>query len=280
MRVEQLGEGEPELVVVAGIHGDEPCGVRAIERVLADDPDVLRPVKFIVANELALERGVRYVDADLNRAFNEDTPEDAHERKLAKRLDEEVRGSTVLALHSTQSHADPFALCSHVDDVVGQIVPFLSVVALVDIEGFGEGRMFATDADIVEVEAGLQGSEQAAENAYDLVREFLTVTDALPGDAVPRDLPVFQLGVPIEKPDAETYEVFVENFQLVEAGEVYAAADGREMLATEDFTPILVSAYGYRDVFGYQGRHVGTLTYSSDGANSTIVSSRSSAQKS
>lgn len=277
MRVEQVGDGDPELVVIGGIHGDEPCGVRAIERFLADDPDVQRPVKFIIANERALEQGVRYIDADLNRAFTENTPEDAHERVLAKRLAVEVEDRTVLAIHSTQSHADPFALCSHVDQVVHDIVPFLSVVALVDIEGFGEGRMFATDADIVEVEAGLQGSEQAAENAYDLVREFLTVTDALAGDAVPRDLPVFQLGAPIEKPPAGTYEVFVENFQPVETGEVYAAADGTELVATEEFTPILLSAYGYQNVFGYRGRHVGTLAYS-DGANSTIVSSRSNAQ--
>lgn len=278
MRVEQVGEGTPEVVVIGGIHGDEPCGVRAIERFLADDPDVQRPVKFIIANELALERGVRYVDADLNRAFTEDTPEDAHERRLAKRLDEEVADSTVLAIHSTQSHAEPFALCSHVDQVVHDVVPFLSVVGLVDIRGFGEGRMFATSADIIEVEAGLQGSEQAAENAYDLVREFLTVTDVLAGDAVPRDLPIYELGPPIEKPDADRYEVFVENFQVVEAGDVYAAADGTEIVATEAFTPILLSAYGYRDVFGYRGREAGTLSYSSDGANSTSVNSRSNAQ--
>jgi len=277
MRVEQVGEGTPELVVIGGIHGDEPCGVRAIERFLDADPDVQRPVKFIIANERALERGVRYVDADLNRAFTENTPPDAHERDLAKRLADEVGDSTVLAIHSTQSHADPFALCSHVDETVQDIVPFLSVVALVDIEGFGEGRMFATGADIVEVEAGLQGSEQAAENAYDLVREFLTATDVLAGDVVPRELPVFELGPPIEKPDAGTYEVFVDNFQVVDVGEVYAAADGTELVATDAFTPILLSAYGYRDVFGYRGRQVGELTYS-DGANSTIVNSRSSAQ--
>lgn len=278
MRVVQVGEGDPELVVIGGIHGDEPCGVRAIERVLADDPDVQRPVKFIVANEEALEQGVRYLDADLNRAFSDDTPPDAHERQLAIRLAEEVEGSTVLAIHSTQSHADPFALCSHIDDTIRRIVPYLSVVALVDLEGFGEGRMFATNADIVEVEAGFQGSEQAAENAYSLVREFLTVTGALAGDAIGRDLPIYHLGPPIEKPAAERYDVFVENFQPVEAGEVYAAAGDEEVVATEAFIPILMSAYGYRDVFGYRGRRAGTLTYSSDGASSTSVNSRSSAQ--
>ena len=40
MRVETLGEGEPEVAVVGAIHGDEPCGATAVEAVLETDPDV------------------------------------------------------------------------------------------------------------------------------------------------------------------------------------------------------------------------------------------------
>jgi len=69
MRVETLGEGEPEVAVVGGIHGDEPCGPRAIEAFLRDPPPVERPVEFIVANEEALARNLRYVEEDLNRAI-------------------------------------------------------------------------------------------------------------------------------------------------------------------------------------------------------------------
>ena len=279
MRVEQLGDGEPELAIVGGVHGDEPCGVRAVERLLEDDPDVLRPVKLIVPNERALHAGVRYVDADLNRAFTDAVPEDAHERGLAKRLAEEIQGCTVLSIHSTQSHADPFAIASGVDAFVSEIAPRLPVAALVDTQDFGEGRLFAADADILEVEAGLQGTETAAENAYRLARAFLTATGAIPGDAPARDLSVFRMGDPITKPPAEEYEVFVENFERVEAGQTFAAVDGEELVAEEAFWPVLLSPYGYVDQFGYRGVSEGTLTpQSSDGANSTSVKSRSSAQ--
>ncbi|MFB6269158.1 MAG: succinylglutamate desuccinylase/aspartoacylase family protein, partial [Halobacterium sp.] len=233
MRVEQLGDGDPEIAVVGSVHGDEPCGARAVERLLDDDPDVLRPVKLIVANELALERGVRYVDADLNRSIGEDVPEGAHERDLARRLADEIQGCTVLSLHSTQSHADPFAITAGLDGPVPDVVPHLSVVALVDTQGFGEGRLFASDADIVEAEAGLQGTDTAAENAYRLSREFLTAVGALPGDAVEREIPVFEMGDSIPKPPADEYEVFVENFERVERGETFAAADGQELVADD-----------------------------------------------
>ncbi|SEV86952.1 M14 family metallopeptidase [Halobacterium jilantaiense] len=277
MRVEQLGDGEPSVAVVVGVHGDEPCGVRAVERLLDDDPAVLSPVKLVVANERALDAGVRYVDADLNRSFTDDVPEDAHERRLAERLADEIRGCTVLSVHSTQSHADPFAISSGVDAPVPSVVPALSVAALVDTGDFGDGRIFAADADILEVEAGLQGSEPAAENAYTLVREFLTATEVLPGDPARREVPVFEMGESIPKPSGDEYEVFVENFQEVAAGEAYAAADGEPLVADEPFWPVLLSPYGYKNQFGYRGEPAGVLQ-SSDGANSTSVSSLSSAQ--
>ncbi|MFB6072993.1 MAG: succinylglutamate desuccinylase/aspartoacylase family protein [Halobacterium sp.] len=278
MRVEQLGEGEPELAIVGGIHGDEPCGVRAVQRLSDADPDVLRPVKLVVANERALEAGVRYLDADLNRSFDQNVPEDAHERELAERLAEEVQGCTVLSIHSTQSHADPFAISSGFDEPVPGVVPELPVAALVDTRGFGKGRMFAADADILEVEAGLQGTETAAENAYRLAREFLVAVEALPGDSVRRDVPVFEMGESIPKPDADEYEVFVENFERVEAGQTFAAVDGDELVADEPFWPVLLSPYGYPHQFGYRGQQAGRLSQSSEDENSTSVKSRSSAQ--
>lgn len=279
MRVVQLGDGTPEIAVVGGVHGDEPCGVRAVERLVEDDPAVERPVKLVVANELALEQGVRYVDADLNRAFGEGVPANAHERHVSEALAAEIEGLTALSLHSTQSYADPFAVSDGREPHVQAYVPRLSVAALVDTEDFGQGRLFAANADIVEVEAGLQGSETAAENAYRLAREFLTAAGVLPGDTVPRELPTFRMGDPIPKPEAEEYEVFAENFHEVEAGETFAAADGDGIVAEESFWPVLLSAYGYDDQFGYYGEPAPSIGQSpSEGANSTSVSSRSSAQ--
>jgi predicted deacylase len=260
MRVEQIGEGEPSIAIVGAIHGDEPCGAEAIERLLADPPPVERPAKLIVANEEALARGVRYVDADLNRAFGPDVPEEAHERGLAERLAAEIRDCTVLAIHSTQSTDRPFAIVSGISELARQVVPRLSVTALVDTESRVEGRIFATEANILEVEAGRQGSQAAVENAYGLAREFLIATGALPGDVPPREVPIYRLGEPIAKPAAAEYYVYAENFERVAAGERFAATDAQTFVADEDFWPVLLSPYGYADVFGYRSQLAGRLT--------------------
>ncbi|WP_128476096.1 M14 family metallopeptidase [Halorussus pelagicus] len=263
MRIEQLGEGTPEIAVVAAIHGDEPCGVRAIERLLASSPAVERPVKFIVANEEALDRGVRYVEEDLNRAFPGDPDAETHERRLAAALSREVRDCTTLSLHSTQSYADPFALVDTVDAVARSVCPYLPVSVLVETEAESDGRLIEYP-HVLEVECGLQGSDEAADNAVDLIRGFLEATGALPDDepvaGFDRDeVEVYRLGGPVPKVGDDDFRVFAQNFERVAAGERFAASDERELIADESFYPVLMSPYGYENVFGYRGERVGVL---------------------
>ena len=266
MQIHQLGEGQPELAVVAGIHGDEPCGVQAVERLVAEEPEVERPVKLIIANEAALERGERYLDEDLNRAFPGDPDGDSHESRLAHELAREVQGCTVLALHSTQSYAEPIAVIDTVDEIARSMAPLLPVDVLVETDEHTDGRLIE-HAHTIEMECGLQGSDAAADNAYWLTRAFLAASNALPAPASDDrlaqpergEVKVFRLDGPIAKPPGREYDVVVPNFERVEAGERFALADGEALTADEPFYPVLLSAEGYDDIFGYAAEAVGTL---------------------
>ena len=262
MRIYELGEGTPEVAVVGAIHGDEPCGERAIERLVTADPVVDRPVKLIVANEEALARGVRYLETDLNRTFPGDPAAETHEGRLAYELTRELRGCTTLALHSTQSYPGPFAIIDRLDAVSRTVCPHLPVEAVVQTGAHTEGRLIA-HPHTIEVECGFQGTDSAADNAFSLVRAFLDATEALPDESHAAtdggDVPVFRLLDPIPKPPAEAYEVFVENFSLVREGDRFAAADGEAFYAKRDFYPVLLSAYGYESQFGYAGDRIETL---------------------
>jgi len=271
MRVQQLGTGAPELAVVGGIHGDEPCGPRAIARLLSEDPAVERPVKLIVANEAALRAGRRFVDEDLNRAFPGDPEADAHEPRLAARLVAELEGCTTLSLHSTRSYADPFALVSELDESALTVCSRLPVDAVVHTGRFTDGRLLGQPRTI-EVECGRQGSPGAAANAYRVVRAFLAATGALDApepdgsdDGPAGPLPVFRLRKPLSKPPADRYEVYAANFTEVAAGDAFAGADGVELLADEAFYPVLLSAHGYETLFGYAAERLGDLDRDGDG---------------
>ena len=258
MRIYELGDGTPEVAVVGGIHGDEPCGPRAIERFVAEEPDVDRPVKLVVANEEALDSSVRYLDEDLNRAFPGSASADTHEGRLAHHLLREVRDCTTLSLHSTQSYADPFALVTTLDAAAREVCPRIPVDVVVETEGFTNGRLIQ-QPHTVEVECGLQGSDEAAENAYGLLRAFLDATGVYDGGHAidpDRHLDVFRLVEVIPKEAGDEYETCVDNFERVETGEAFASVDGEKLVAERAFYPILLSAYGYQDIFGYVGERV------------------------
>ncbi|PSQ58167.1 MAG: succinylglutamate desuccinylase [Halobacteriales archaeon SW_9_67_25] len=261
MRVEQLGEGDPEVAVVGGIHGDEPCGVQAIESLLDEQPPVERPVKLVVANEAALEAGERYLDDDLNRSFPGDPDSSSHEKRLAARLSDVLAGCETVSLHSTQSYDDMFAIVNGTGALEREVCPRLSVDAVVDAGAFDRGRLFVSLDSLVEIECGYQGSEAATENARRVAREFLGAVGALPAERrEPRsDLPVYRLFGQVPKRQARTYEVYASNFEHVPPGEAFAAADGEELVAEEGFYPVLMSPYGYEEVFGYAAERLGTV---------------------
>ena len=268
MEIHRLGTGTPEVAVVAAIHGDEPCGVRAVERLCRDvDPaDLSRPVKLVVTNEEALTAETRFVDEDLNRTFPGSPDADTHEGRLAHDLAREVQGCTVLALHSTQSYAEPFALVDTVSAVARSVAPRLPVAALIETGTHTNGRLIE-HAHTVEVECGLQGTTKAADNAYWLTRAFLAATNVLAPPTVESPLvagtgdevPVFRLDDRIPKPDGERYEVHVDNFERVEAGEPFASVGEETLTAEETFYPVLLSAYGYENQFGYAADRVGVV---------------------
>jgi len=267
MKIYELGDGTPEVAVIGGIHGDEPCGPLAIERLLAEEPAVERPVKFIIANEEALDAGERYLDADLNRVFPGDADAEAHERRLAYDLAREIQGCTTLALHSTQSTPRPMGVIRSVDEVARAIYPRLPVDVLIETDAHTEGRLVEYP-HTVEVECGLQGTDAAADNGYELIRAFLAATGALPEPGAhdrldtpdPEMVHVYRLQRPIPKPAGSEYEVFVENFERIEEGTAFAAVDGQPLYAEADFYPVLLSARGYEDIFGYVAERVGEVT--------------------
>ena len=118
----------PTLLITGGIHGNEPAGVVAAERVL---PRLMQyraaihgEVVFLRGNTRALERKVRYVDVDFNRQWinrtiavnkssDPSTSEGIEQRELLLDLSEAIsraRGEVYfLDLHTTSADGEPFA---------------------------------------------------------------------------------------------------------------------------------------------------------------------------
>jgi len=251
MRVEKLGEGEPEYAVIGSIHGDEPCGKKAIERFLSEDWEVEKPVKFIIANEKALEKNKRYLETDLNRSFPGDPESELHEERLAAEIMEEVDGLRVLDLHSTRSYPKPFATLSSLNEGIKSLCKSAGVenaVYFPESNGTLNGQ-----TESVIVEAGYQQSDQAAENSYSVLVNFLAAEGVIDAEYELSEPEFYRYYGTVE---GSGYKFLAENFQKVEKGEVFAENGEEELKAEEDFYPVLMSTDGYEDIVGYKAEEM------------------------
>ena len=96
------------VVIVAGTHGNEPGGVKAVielhRALLSGDIALKRgKITFLLGNPEAYKKDVRYITEDLNRAFagqNTSTVEGKRAREIKAFLDSNEDISTLLDLHS------------------------------------------------------------------------------------------------------------------------------------------------------------------------------------
>lgn len=251
MEVKKVGDGDPEYTVIGSIHGDEPCGKKAIEKFLSENWEIRKPVKFIIANEEALEKDERYLDMDLNRSFPGDPESGKHEERLAVEIMNEVRGTKVLDIHSTRSNPVPFLTLSELNE---------TVVSLVESTGVSRAAYFPREAgamnehvDGIIVEVGRQGTEEAVEMAYGTLVNFLAAEGVIDADYRRSEPDIFEYQETVEGGD---WKFAAENFQKVERGEVFAENSSEELVAEQDFYPVLMSTDGYEDILGFKAEKV------------------------
>lgn len=261
MKVEKFGEGEPEISVVAGIHGDEPRGVNAVEYVLEKNLDYKKPVQFIIANEKAFRQSKRYIETDLNRAFPGDPDSETYEERLAHTLLQVTEGTRTIDLHSTRSQKEVFALNGRLDEVEPEDLMDLGIreYVLTD-EAYSTSLVSYLDYAF-SVECGLTGADETESNAYKIIMEFLKIQGAIDDVKEYRAdtdyLDIYEIYEEIEKP--EPVDLSVENFEEVAEGEVVASFEDRDILAKEPFYPVLCSETGYKTRIGYKAKKSRTI---------------------
>lgn len=159
----QTSAGGSLLLVVGGMHGNEPAGVLAARRVLAelvrrDEPLDGRFVA-LVGNARALRDGQRFEARDLNRIWSEEEvarvraadPAELHDESREQRelldeieshLEEGWDAVTVLDLHSTSADGSPFLIMG--DTLQNRRVAFaIPVPVILGLEELVEGTLLS-----------------------------------------------------------------------------------------------------------------------------------------
>lgn len=172
----------PNLVVMAGVHGNEPCGLAAFNEILPYLSINSGTVTFIIGNPKAVEKGTREFEANLNRLFraNEDlttfeksTYEYRRSRELMPIL---TKADALLDIHSsTTEDSLPFIICEPQSYDCAKVLPADIVVSGIDkLHPTGTDAFVNLSGGIgICIECGQHTDPAAKEIAIQAIKNFL-----------------------------------------------------------------------------------------------------------
>jgi hypothetical protein len=263
----------PLVICIGGMHGNEPAGVFAAQRVLQTLQSAQMPFRgefvALTGNRAALARGCRYIEQDLNRlwlaerltALREQTlgvlgPEDEEQRDLLAALEAALarqRGPViVLDLHTTSAAGVPFTVIG--DTLLNRHLALsLPTPLILGLEEHLEGTTLNYINDCGYIAVGFEGGQNEAPSSTANHEVALWATLLTAGCIRRADVPQFRSlydelarhtkGVPrvlevrcrhaIRERDDFVMEPGYTNFQAVERGQLLARDRYGEIRARE-----------------------------------------------
>ncbi|MEP2669423.1 MAG: succinylglutamate desuccinylase/aspartoacylase family protein [Cyclobacteriaceae bacterium] len=253
-------ETGPTLIFFAGIHGNEPAGVFALQEVLTsieEQKSLLKgTVIGITGNMKALSNGIRYVDTDLNRMWTsngvmkntneENYAEKEEQHELMKEISKVIKENTgpfyFFDLHTTSGATPPFitindtflnrkfALQFHVPVILG-IEEFLSGPLLSYINEWGYVSLG--------YESGQHDEPNAIKNHKQFIIKALQLTGLLPNSKIKTPARADNFYEITYRYHLETEDQFsmcngFKNFQPIAKGQHLASHNGNWVDAMED----------------------------------------------
>lgn len=268
------GKPGPLFLIIGGMHGNEPSGVLAAQRLaqsLRDSPIPLRGRILALAGNLgALKRGVRFRDRDLNRMWSareladvragrddDEQSENAERRELLSAIESAIAAASgrviFLDLHSTSADGAPFSLIG--DTLANRAIALrYPVPVILGLEERVEGALLEYFGERGHIAVGFEAGEHTRIATVDCQEACIWVTLVAAGGvdqaSVPRVRELYTLlrksaaGLPgvveirhrhhVDADDRFVMRPGFDNFHVVQQGELLATDREGDILAPED----------------------------------------------
>lgn len=245
------------VLIVACTHGTERLGLRVIEtlnRILGSNPDV----HFLIGNPDALEAGKRFIETDLNRSFP-GRVDGSKEERLALGLSPLIRShEVVIDIHSTVSGLESAVILADINKKSLSLARATQAKYVVHMRITEGQNLISGHPAAIGFEYGADDSEKTHKDTVEGICMILKELGFSVGVQVePTQEKIFlDVFEAIPKPSGFVAESNIENFKLVQSGQVYARnpVTGEELRADIDFYPVLFGQHTYEDKFGFKGR--------------------------
>lgn len=225
----QENEG-PLFVVLAGVHGNELAGIKALNRIFnfLDGSNAHFKGEFIglAGNLPAIEQGKRFIDIDLNRQWHRDkidwvrsTPnsqlkysEDLEQKELIRlfnfvlRASDRTKKMVLLDLHTTSAEGGVFSIANKTELSL-ELAQNLQVPAIVGIEDVIKGTTLNYFTELGLTAFGFEAGQHDNPYSIDRMEAAIWLTLEKIGCLTKKDIPSYdhhfeiltQLGVGLPK---------------------------------------------------------------------------------
>ena len=240
-------KGATSLVLV-GVHGDEKCGVEALENILPTLEIERGTVLFGYGNPCAIETNKRFTEVNLNRVFKNDdllskNDKDSYEYGRAQFLKNYFKkANALLDIHASSiPNSKTFVICEANAREVVKYFPIDLVVS-----GFDKVEPGGTDYYMNSIgkmgiclECGYMKDPQSVKVAEESIFAFLKARGHIKNDITPRKQSYVKMFEKyFAKTDKFTLSKPFENFEVLRENQIIGI-DGQEEIKTPKRSLIL-----------------------------------------
>lgn len=232
----------PTVVFFAGIHGNEPAGVRALQQIFrelrAKNSALAGEIYAVAGNLGALNKHVRFQSVDLNRIWFPDRIQDILAKKdMVIEEEEELKAiHTVLThildrgtppfyfidLHTTSSNTTPFIVLN--DSLLNRkYASNYPLPIILGIEEYLEGALLSYINELGYVSLGFESGQHNDPKAVENCKDFIQFTLQLTGVAHISNSNVARLNH-LSKVDHRFYEIYLQH--TIAAGDEFKMLPG------------------------------------------------------
>ncbi|MFA6995407.1 MAG: succinylglutamate desuccinylase/aspartoacylase family protein [Patescibacteria group bacterium] len=241
-------ENGPSSMILVGTHGHEKCGVVALEKILATLKIERGSVFIAYGNPRAIEKNIRFTEADLNRMFKSDDLLSASDKlsyeyrraQFLKKYFDQV--GVLLDIHASSIlNSRPFVICEKIAQGLVEYLPFDLVVS-----GFDQVEPGGTDYYLnsfgkvgICVECGFLGDLESVRLAEESIWAFLRARGHLLNDLKSKKQSYVRM-YELYKTKTNTFILSrpFENFEIVEEDQLIGR-DGEEEIRANKQSLIL-----------------------------------------
>src|SRR3989339_196918 len=240
-------------IVLVGVHGDEKCGVEALEKILPNLEIERGTVLFGYGNPRAIETNKRYTEVNLNRMFNHNeqfttSEKESYEYGRAQFLKNYLNeAEALLDIHASSiPNSKAFAIC---EANAKEIVKFFPINLVVS--GFDKVEPGGTDYYMNSIgkvgiclECGYMKDPQSIKIAEESVFAFLKARGHIKNNLIPQKQAYVRMFKKyFAKTDKFTLSKLFENFEVLKENQLIGI-DGQEEVKTSKQSLILFAHKG------------------------------------